>query len=151
MEFGEKLNPDHSLRIACKIKGTRQKIIFTHNPNEINQNQLLLVSFSNLSSDGVIVPGMTNLSFNIELSTKADPNRKSVSNIMKKLEVKFGGNDKLSMDDFDVFTCYQDMWKTKSKRWNAVRQGIISNNGCTPSCIKLKLYAKDKKASIAQD
>ena len=39
------------------MKGTRQKVIVTHNPSEIDQNQLLLVRFPNLGSDFVIVPG----------------------------------------------------------------------------------------------
>ena len=73
MEYGNKLNPECSLRTSCGIKGTRQKVIVTHNPSETDQNQLLLIRFPNLGSDDVIVPGMANLSFNIELSTTADP------------------------------------------------------------------------------
>ena len=45
MEYGKRLNPDHSLRTPKGIKGTRQKVIVTHNPSEIDQNQLLLVRF----------------------------------------------------------------------------------------------------------
>ena len=41
--------------------------------SEIDQNKLLLVRFQNLGSDDVIVPGMANLSFNIKLSSMADP------------------------------------------------------------------------------
>ena len=73
MEYGNKLNPECSLRTAKGIKGTRQKVIVTHNPSEIDQNQLLLVRFPNLGKDDVIVPGTANLSFNIKLSTTADP------------------------------------------------------------------------------
>ena len=73
MEYRTKLNPEHSLRTSHGIKGTRQKVIVTHNPSKIDQNQLLLVRFPNLGSDDVIVPGMVNLSFNIELSATADP------------------------------------------------------------------------------
>ena len=50
MEYGTKLNPERSLR----IKETRQKVIITHNPSEIDQNQLILVRFPNLGCD---VPG----------------------------------------------------------------------------------------------
>ena len=54
---------------------------------------------------------MANLSFNIELSSTADPNRTLVSNIsravMRKLAVKFEGNEILSIDDFDIFACYR--------------------------------------------
>ena len=53
MEYGNKLNPEHSLRTPRGIKGTRQKVIVTHNPSEIDQNQLLLVRFPNLRSDDV--------------------------------------------------------------------------------------------------
>ena len=61
-EYGNKLNLERSFRTACRIKGTRQKIIVTHNPSEIDQNQLLLIRFPNLGSDDIIVPGMVNLS-----------------------------------------------------------------------------------------
>ena len=98
---------------------------------------------------------MANLSFNIELTSTADANRTLVSNIgraiIKKLAVKFEGNEIMSVDDFDVFACYRDLWKTKSEKRNAIRQGIISTDGCTENCIKLRINAGDKNASNAQD
>ena len=110
MEYGNKLNPERSLRTFKGIKGTRQKVTVTHNPSKIDQAQLLLVRFPNLGSDDIIIPGMANLSFNIELSSTIDANRTSVSNIgrtiIKKLAVKFEGNEILSIDDFDIFACY---------------------------------------------
>ena len=113
MEYGKRLNQEHSLRTPKGIKGTRQKVIVTHNPSEIDQAQLLLVGFPNLGSDDVIVPGTASLSFNIELSSVADPNRTLVSNIrrtiVKKLAVKFEGNEIMSVDDYDIFACYQDL------------------------------------------
>ena len=81
MEYGNKLNPEHFLRKAHGIKGTRKKIIVIYNPSEIHQNQLLLVRFPNLGSCDVIVPGTANLSFNIELDSTADKNRMLVSNV----------------------------------------------------------------------
>ena len=122
---------------------------------EIDQNQLLLVKFPDLGSDDVIVPGMVNLSFNIELSFTADPKRSLVSNIsraiVKKLAVKFEGNEILSIDDFDIFACYQDLWKTMLEKRNAIRQGIISSEGFTGDCMKLRIGAADKNASVKQD
>ena len=155
MEYGNKLNPECSLRTAKRIKGTRQKVIVTHNPSEIDQNQLLLVRFPNLGGDDVIVPGTADLSFNIELTSTVDTNRTLVSNIgraiIKKLAVKFEGNEILSVDDFDIFACYRDLWKTKLEKKNAVRQGIISNDGCTENCIKLRINAGDKSAANKKD
>ena len=81
MEYRNKLNPEHSLGKSRRINGTRQEIIITHNPSEIDQNQLLLVRFPNLGSDDVIVPGTANFSFSIQLSSKADPDKTLVSNI----------------------------------------------------------------------
>ena len=56
MEYRNKLNLECSLRTSHGIKGIRQKVIVTHNPSEIDQNQLLLVRFPNLANDDVIVP-----------------------------------------------------------------------------------------------
>ena len=141
--YGDKLNPEISLRTARGIKGMTQKIIVTHNPSETDQNQLLFVSFLNIGSDDVIVPGMANLSFNINIDYTNDKNRMLVSNIgraiVKLLAVEFEGNEILSINDFNIFACYKDFCKTKSGKRNAVRKGIISND------------AKDKNASNARD
>ena len=98
---------------------------------------------------------MANLSFNIELSSTIDANRTLVSNIgraiIKRLAVEFEGNQILSIKDFDIFACYQDLWKTKSEKRNAIRQGIISTDGCMENCIKLRINAGDKNAGVAQD
>ena len=63
---------------------------------------------------------MANLSFNIELSSTADPNRTLVSNIgraiIKKLAVKFEGNEIMSVDDFDVFAYYEIYGKLSQKK-----------------------------------
>ena len=98
---------------------------------------------------------MVNLSFNTELSSTTDPNRTLVSNtgraIVKKLAVKFEGNEIMSIDNYDIFVCYQDLWKIKSEERNAVRQGTISSDGCTENCIKLRINAGDKSTSNKQD
>ena len=155
MEYGKGLNPERSLRMPKGIKGTRQKVIVTHNPSEIDQAQELLVRFPNLGSDDVIIPTMANLNFNIELTSAVDPNRTLVSKIgraiIKKLAVKFEGDEIMSVDVFDVLACYRDLWKTKSEKRNAMRQGIISNDGCTENCIKLRINAGNKDATNAQD
>ena len=130
-------------------------MIVTHNPSEIDQDQELLVRFPNLGNDDVIISGMANLSFNIELTSTIDANRMLVSNvgraIIKKLAVKFEGNEIMSVDDFNVLACYRDLWKTKSEKRNAIHQGIISNDGCMENCIKLRINAGNKDATNAQD
>ena len=152
MEYGKRLNPEHSLRTPKGIKGTRQKVFVTHNLSEIDQAQLLEVKFPNLGSDDVIIPGMANLSFNIELSSTTDLNRTLVSNIgrtiVKKLVVTFDGNEIMIIDDYDIFACYRHLWKTASEKKNAIHQGIISTDGFTVSCMKLRINAEDKSPTL---
>ena len=57
----------------------------------------------------------------------------------------------MSLDDFDVFACYRDLWKTKSEKRNAIRQGIIFTDGYMENCIKLRINAGDKSTGNAQD
>ena len=68
---------------------------------------------------------------------------------MKKLAVKVEGNEIMSVDDFDMFACYRDLWKSKKR--NAIHQGIISTDSCMENCIKLRINAGDKSTSNAQD
>ena len=96
---------------------------------------------------------MANLYFNIELTSTADPKRTLVSNIgraiIKKLAVKFEGNEIMSVDNFDILACYQDLWKTASEKKNAIHQSIISTDGCTINCIRLRINAGDKSHILA--
>ena len=92
----------------------------------------------------------------VQLTSTTYLNRTPVSNIgraiIKKLAVKFEGNEILSIDNGDVFACYQDQWKTKSEKKNAIRQGIISTDSdLTLNCMKLRINAGDKSPTPAQD
>ena len=70
---------------------------------------------------------------------------------MKKLAVKFEGNEIMSVDDYDLFACYRDLCKTKSEKKNAIRQGIFSSGSCTTNCIRLRINAGNKDATNAED
>ena len=50
-----------------------------------------------------------------------------------------------------MLACYQDLWKTKSEKKNAIQQGIFSSGGCTTNCIRLRINAAHKDATNAQD
>ena len=50
----------------------------------------------------------------------------------------------MSIDDYDTFACYRDLWKTASENKNAIHQCIISTDGFTVSCMKLRINAEDK-------
>ena len=70
-----------------------------------------------------------NLSFNIELTSTTDQNRTLVSNIgrviVKKLAGKFEGNEIMSVDDYDIFTCYRDLWKTQKRKILSIKASSL--------------------------
>ena len=145
-EFGNKLNPYRQLRKARGIKGVRRTIRNTHVPSTVDQGGILTVRFPDLGKNDVIVPGTSRLSFKVELNSaggNADANRTICNNlgraIVSKLEVKLEGQSVYTLNDADVFACYQDLWKTTKERANAVYQGIQSED-----VRKIRIDAGDK-------
>ena len=57
----------------------------------------------------------------------------------------------MSIDNFDIFACYRGLWKTASGKKNAIRQGIISTDGCAITCMRLRINAGNKDARCTQD
>ena len=112
-EYGHKLNPHRKLRKQKGIKGVRRTLFNTHVPSTIDQTGILAVRFPDLGKEDVIVPGTSKLSFKIQLNSDDDANRTIVNNlgraIVSKLEVKLEGRSIFTLDDSDVFLCYQDL------------------------------------------
>ena len=72
--------------------------------------------------------------------------------IIQKLAVKFEGKEVLCIDNFDIFACCRDLWKTKSEKKNAIFQGIVSTDSdLTLNCMKLRINAGDKSTIPTKD
>ena len=101
----------------------------------------------------MIIPGTTKLTFNITLAG-THPNRTLVRNlgrnIIRKLVVKFEGNEIISIDDYNILYSYYDCWKTTTERCNAIFQGIVEVKSQTENAIKHRINAGDK-ANNAKD
>ena len=153
MEVGDKLNPQRSYRKGFALKGLHQHIIKTNNPSTIGPDELLTVRFPNLKENQVIIPSTTKLTFSISLAG-TDVNRTLVGNlgrnIIRKLVVKLEGNEIISIDDYDILYSFYDCWKCKTKRLNAVFQGIVEADGQTENAIKHRINAGDK-ADVANN
>ena len=151
-QYGRKLNPHRRLREPLGVKGVRQSVVITNNPSTIDQNQQLLVRFPNLGASDVIVPGTVRLSFTVEL-VSTDANRTVVKNlgraVVKKTTIKISGNEVMSIDDSDVFHCYQDLWKTAQERNNAHYQGIDTTNN--QNVTRLRVGADNGDMSETED
>ena len=153
MEVGDELNPQRSYRKCFALKGLRQHIIKTNSPSTIGPDELLIVRFSDLKENQIIIPSTTKLTFNISLVC-TDVNRTVVGNlgrnIIRKLVVKLEGNEIISIDDCDILYSYYDCWKCTNERLNAVFQGIVEADGQTESAINHRINAGDK-ANNAKD
>ena len=145
--YGRKLNPHRRLRDPLGVKEVRQSVVVTNNPSTIDQNQQLLVRFPNLGAHDVIVPGTARLAFTVSL-TSTDANRTIVQNlgraIVKKMTIKISGNEVLSIDDSDVFHCYQDLWKAPPERGNGHYQGINLSDDRNVNRIRVGAGNKDE-------
>lgn len=144
-QYGRKLNPHRRLREPLGVKGTRQSVVNTNTPSKIDQNEQLRVSFPSLGVNDVIIPGTVRLAFSITLKS-TDANRTVVKNlgraVVKKMTIKISNNEVLSVDDCDVYNCYNDLWRTPPERHNMVYQGINSAN-----ISKLRVGADDADAA----
>ena len=155
--YGHKLNPYRSLKQPLGVKGIRQTVVITNNPSTIDQNQTLLVRFPNLGVNDVIVPGSVRLAFEIALTSSTDVNRTIVNNlsraIIKKKAVKIEGNEVLSVDDCDVYDCFNDLWTPPPLAVNGAYQGIsISSDGSdNENMLALRVNAGNKDVANKRD
>ena len=116
--------------------------------------------FPNLGAHDVIVPGTARLAFTISLNS-TNANRVVVQNlgravakqvvvqnlgraVVKKTTIKISGNEVMSIDDTDVYNCYNDLWLTKQEQQNMTCQGI----GIYFSILKLRVGAGDRNAAV---
>ena len=145
--YGRKLNPYRHLCDPLGVKGVRQSVVVANNPWTIDQNQQLLVWFPNLGAHDVNIPGTVWLAFTVSL-TSTDANRTVVQNlgraIVKKMTIKISGNEVLSIDNSDVFHCYQDLWKTSQERSNSQYQDIDLSDDRNVDRIRVGARNKDE-------
>ena len=103
----------------------------------------------------MIIPGTTKLTFSISLAG-TDVNRTLVKNlsrnIIRKLVVKFEGNEIVSIDDYNILYSYYGckLKKCTTERHNAVFQGIVEADSQMENAIKHRINASDK-ANDAKD
>ena len=126
-------------------------MVISNNTSAIVQNQQLLVRFPNLGAHDVIVRG-TARAFKITLNSE-DANRTVVQNlgraIVRKTTTKISGNEMMSIDDSDVYHCYNDLWKAAQARENAQYQGIDESDNRNTT--RIRVSAGNKNASVAAD
>ena len=121
------MNVHEQFKKKYAVKAHRQHVIISHNPSTIDQNEDLEVRIPNLGEGDVIIPSSLELSFDIELTSTANT-RHVVNNMCKalitKLDINYEGNEIQSIQNFDIFQIYRDMWISKHDQSLLVPQGL---------------------------
>ena len=141
-KLGRKLNPYRFLREPLDVKGLRQSVAITNNPSSIDRN---------LGRDDVFVPGIARLAFMITLVSE-DANRTVIQNlgrVIVKLTIKISGNEVMSIDDSDVFHCYNDLWKTAPESANGHYRGIDASDNRNTT--RIRVGAGNRDSSVVAD
>ena len=100
----------------------------------------------------MIIPGTARLAFTIALDSE-DASRTVVQNIgraiVKKLTIKISGNKVMSIDDSDIFHCYNDLWKTAPERVKGHYQGIDASDNRETT--RIRVGAGNGESGVAAD
>ena len=105
--YGTMLDPKkRTLRVKKGVTGERKVFNITNNHSTIDQGQLLVVEFPNLSSQHAIIPGSVKLNGTVKLSGNADTGRIVVDNYgrnrFKQMVVKIGGHEINNVDNYHI-------------------------------------------------
>ena len=146
--YGNDIAPTRQFREKFGFKAERQHVKISHTPSTIDQNQDLEVRFPNLGSHDVIVPNTSKITFDLSLTSSLNT-RYIVSNIGRALvtglKVLFEGNEVQNIQDFDIWTLYQDLWLTAKERSDLIEQGV--DQEATTNKIRISAHNAEAGAS----
>ena len=91
---------------------------------------MLIIKTPSLAINTLIVPGFMKLVFNINIIGDTDSLfiNNLATNLINKIEIKWGTKSVLNINDYDVLNSYKDLWLTSNQRANSIRRGIQSTN-----------------------
>ena len=112
------------------IKASRHHHVITNTPSNAHPGETLYVRIPKLAVNTIFVPGSIYLSADINVSGHAANH--VVNNLgrslIRKLVIKWGPEIVQSIDYYNLFFTFKDLWETKKKRANMIFQGVQSEN-----------------------
>jgi hypothetical protein len=112
------------------LKAERFHHIITQNPSSITPKETLYVRVPRLTENTFFVPNSFYLSTDIILS--GDASNSVVNNLgrnlISKLVIKWGRENILQIDEYNLYSTFKDLWLTKEERKDRIFQGIQSEN-----------------------
>ena len=130
MASGKLLNTQRSSRQPLGLKAEKSHHVITHNPSSANPKETLYVRIPRLTENTFFIPESIYLSADVDITGN---NKNSVvnnlgRNLVSKLVIKWGAENILAVDNYNLYASYKDLWLTKEKRANSIFQGIQSSN-----------------------
>ena len=150
--YGKKLDIDKSYRERFAFKADSQHIKISHTPSTIDQNQDLEVRIPNLGENNVMVPGSLKLTFDLEITSSLNT-RYSVNSLAKALitqmSVNYEGNEINTIQDFDIWQLYNDLWLSDKERQLLIEQGLDDDDG-NVNKVRVKSHNAESAASVSE-
>lgn len=109
------------------VKGERKHNRVTFNPNELKLGEKLYITIPALDSSLSIVPGTTNLIYNIKNSnTKSWANNNMGRLFVQGLQIKLGKDVVYDNTGENIYGIYEDLWRGSAERDGMVGVGVTS-------------------------
>ena len=149
--YGTNLNLYKNIRHRLAFKAHRKHIKLTHDPSTIDQNQDLQVHIPILEQNKVMVPGSLKLTFDLKLISSLNT-RYTVNNIAKalitQLVIQINGEEINTIQDFDLWQLYKDLWLTEKERNLLIEQGL--DDGGNINKVRVKANNAEATASTTE-
>ena len=130
MATGKILKPAKDPKTPLGIKANRHHHVITNTPSNAHPGETLYVRIPKLAMNTIFVPGSIYLSADVNISGNAGNYvvNNLGRNLIRKLVIKWGPEIIQSIDYYNLFYTFKDLWETKEKRANMIFQGVQSEN-----------------------
>ena len=127
MSICRKLDPIVEHRIQFAFKDKREHIAKVNIPNIAYPNQHIDIDIPHGSRDHVILPDTVKITFNLDTEL-TDKTRSIVNNVgralVKKKMLMLGSKNIDTVNNWDVYEMYKDLYLSKKEREEKLLQGI---------------------------
>ena len=103
----------------------------THNPSTISPGEVLTVKVPKIHSDAVLFPNSLELVYDYHQDagvTIDDIPKHLTAAIIDKYEIKIKGRDILTIDNFNHYKIYNELWKSEEDYKNSKHRGIQTDS-----------------------
>ena len=132
MATGLYIDPTRLSKKPLGIKAMKKHHVVTFNPSTANPGETLYIRIPNLTKDTFYVPGSIYLSADVVIDGTTAHDNHVVDNlgrnIISQMTVKWGSEIISTLNHYDLYMTYKDLWLHRYQRENMVFEGIQDTN-----------------------